>query len=125
MSATSSSSGPGRWPCSLCAIRSAGMIAERWSGYRAAASSICSRMVIASNSLLLVHLRHHGVEAAEHGDHVRQVARVGDPEQCLKVDERGCPDLHAERFWRPVTDDVEAELALWRLDRRVDLALRH
>ena len=99
------------------AIRSAGMIAERRSGYRAAAASISARMSI------LVHLGDHRVEA-EHGDHVGQVVGVPDTEQALEVDEGRRPHLHPG-LRAAVADDVEAELALRRLDRRIDLARRH
>src|SRR5258706_6594338 len=100
-------------------MRSAGMIAERWSGYCAATASISvarSRGAAGISApspasrvgALAVHLAHHGVERADDRDHVgdERIAHTG--RRRLEGDEGGRAELDAPRLPSPVRDDVAA-----------------
>src|SRR5690606_11022514 len=72
-----------------------------------------------------IDLTKHDVVGADHRHDVGQHVALHHLVHRRQVGEPGRAQVHAERLVRPVADQVAAELALGRLDRRVGLAGRH
>src|SRR5262249_10301317 len=71
-----------------------------------------------------IDLPEHDVDAADRRDDVRDELALHHDGKCLQVHERGRAHLHPPGPRRAVGHEVEAELALRRLDRAVRLAGR-
>src|SRR5438132_547180 len=115
-------------PFSSCATISAPITADclRSGGYFAISRSIFfSDSGLSMNDRSSVYLPEHDVLGADDrhrvGDHVaaRHLVERGEVRKARRA------DLQAIGLVRAVGDEVDAELALRRLDRGVDLALRH
>src|SRR3954449_132045 len=72
-----------------------------------------------------VHLPEHDVERADHGGDVGEHVATAEEIHRLEVGEARRADLAAVGLVGAVGDEIDAELALRRLDRRIDLAGRH
>src|SRR5689334_13019583 len=69
-----------------------------------------------------IDLPEHDIERAEHGGYVGQQMAAADEVHRLQMRKAGRADLALVGFVAAVGDQVDAELALRRLDRGIDLA---
>src|ERR1039457_28316 len=88
--------------------------ARRWSGQTGWAAPARSP----------VDLTEHDIERAENGRHVRQQMTPADEIHRLQMRKTGRANLAFVRLVAAIGDQIDAELALRRLDRDIDLASR-
>src|SRR3990170_3747759 len=118
-------------PFSSCAMMSAIITADCLcsGGYLATSASIFFRESVVSSTSLIgrssIYLSKHDVLGAADGDRVGDHVAARHLVERREMREAGRADLQAVGLVGAVGDEVDAELALGRLDRGVGLALGH
>ena len=72
-----------------------------------------------------IHLPEHDVERTQNGGDVGEHVAAAEEIHRLQMGKAGRPDLAFVGLVGAVGDEIDAELALGRLDRGIDLAGRH